>query len=266
MIEVIGKFLSFIGDIWQFFAKTYFAEPIFFFTRVIEAPLSSFFELLFVLFLLGVVVALAWGVIAAIMQRHIFAFMQVVETYIRFFGKLGAWVIVILVVSMVYEVIARYVFRAPTKWAFEVAYMLMGTVFMFGIAYCLQMRRHIRVDFIFDQVNEKTKAVIDLAGYVVLVPMLLWLTAGLWEYFHQAYKVDETSGESAWNPIIWPFKFTFVIAFVLLLLQVMLEALKNLLTLFGFKVPGPPRVEGLGGGRRDEDGLPNSEEIGQEPR
>ena len=107
------------------------------------------------------------------------------------------------------------------------------------------MRRHIRVDFLFDQVNDKTKAVIDLAGYVVLVPMLLWLTAGLWDYFHQAYKVDETSGESAWNPIIWPFKFTFVIAFVLLLLQVMVEALKNILTLVGHKVPPPPSVEGL---------------------
>ena len=245
MLEVFSKFLSFVGDIFDFFAKTFFEEPIYFFSRVLEAPLSSFYELIFVLFLLGVAVSLAWGVVAGVVNRSMIRFIQPVETYVRFFGKVGAWVITILVVSMVYEVIARYVFKAPTKWAFEVAYMLMGTVFMFGIAYCLQMRRHIRVDFLFDQVNDKTKAVIDLAGYVVLVPMLLWLPAGLWDYFHQAYKVDETSGESAWNPIIWPFKFTFVIAFVLLLLQVMVEALKNILTLVGHKVPPPPSVEGL---------------------
>ncbi|MEC9330219.1 MAG: TRAP transporter small permease subunit [Pseudomonadota bacterium] len=246
MLEVFGNYFSFIGDIFRFFAKAYFKEPAFFFSRVLEAPTSSFYELLFVLFLLGVVVALAWGVVAGIARRSLLPFIQAVETYVRLFGKIGAWVITILVISMVYEVIARYVFHAPTKWAFEVAYMLMGTVFMFGIAYCLQMRRHIRVDFLFDQVNDKTKAIIDLVGYMVLVPMLLWLTAGLWDYFFQAYRVDETSGESAWNPIIWPFKFTFVVAFVLLLLQVMMEVLKNILTLAGRKVPPPPPVEGLG--------------------
>ena len=120
---------------------------------------------------------------------------------------------------MVYEVLARYFFSAPTKWAFEMAYMLMGTSFMFGIAYCMQMGRHIRVDFVYDHVSLKKRQVIDLAGCVFLVPMLLWLTWGVWEYFADAYRADETSGESAWNPIIWPFKFSLVAGMVLLFLQ-----------------------------------------------
>ena len=266
MLEVGAKFFTFVGDITRFFSKSFFQEPAFFFSRVIDAPTSSFYEILFVLFLTGVVVTLAWGVIAAMIQVSFNPLIQSIESYVRFFGKLGAWVIVILIISMVYEVIARYIFRAPTKWAFEVAYMLMGTVFMFGIAYCLQMRRHIRVDFLYDQVNDKTKAVIDLVGYVVLLPMLLWLTAGLWDYFFQAYRVNETSGESAWNPIIWPFKFTFVIAFVLLLLQVMVEVLKNILTLLGHKVPEPLPIEGLSSKNPNEPDPLISEEAMREPR
>jgi TRAP-type mannitol/chloroaromatic compound transport system permease small subunit len=78
--------------------------------------------------------------------------------------------------------------------------------------------------------------------------------------------VNETSGESAWNPIIWPFKFTFVIAFVLLLLQVIVEVLKNILTLLGYKVPDPLPVEGLNSTNPNESNPLIPEEILREPR
>ena len=165
--------------------------------------------------------------------------------FTRWLAYIGAWILTILIVSMVYEVIARYFFDAPTQWAFEMAYMLMGTSFMLGIGLCMQMRRHIRVDFVYDHVSYKWQAVIDFVGYLFLVPMLLWLAGGLWEYFHAAYKVDETSGESAWNPIIWPFKFTFVMGFVLLLMQTVVEVIRCILTLSGREVPAPRPIEGL---------------------
>ena len=113
------------------------------------------------------------------------------------------------------------------------AYMLMGTSFMLGIGYCVQMRRHIRVGFVYDPDRARRRAVIDLVGFLFLVPVLAWLCGGLWDYFHQAYEVDEVSGRSAWNPIIWPFKFTFVIGFVLLLLQTLVEIVKSVMMTAG---------------------------------
>ena len=156
---------------------------------------------------------------------------------IRFFFWIGAWCITLLMGSMVFEVISRYFVGAPTQWAYEVAYMLMGTSFMFGIAYCLQVRRHVRVDFFYDNISIKSRAVVDLFGFCILLPMIIWLSAGLWDYFHHAYKVNELSGESAWNPIIWPFKFTFVMGFILLLMQTMAEVAKNILLLSTGDVP-----------------------------
>ena len=70
MLEVFSKFLSFVGAIFDFFAKTFFEEPIYFFSRVLEAPLSSFYELIFVLFLLGVAASLAWGVVAGVVWHE----------------------------------------------------------------------------------------------------------------------------------------------------------------------------------------------------
>ena len=107
----------------------------------------------------------------------------------------------------------------------------------------MQQKRHIRVDFFYDNVGDRGRAIIDLFGYFFLVPMMLWLCGGLWEYFLAAYKVNEVSGESAWNPIIWPFKFAFVIGFLMLFMQVAAEVVKCFMALAGREVPKPVYVE-----------------------
>ena len=244
-METFGKFLAFIGNLVALNWESYFKGSGHLFRRVAEAPGSSVFEALFCLFLLGALAALIVGIGRSLVRLSPVPFITTVEWYTRLFGYIGAFIILVLVVAMVYEVLARYFFSAPTKWAFEMAYMLMGTSFMFGIAYCMQMGRHIRVDFVYDHVSLKKRQIIDLAGYAFLVPMLLWLTWGVWEYFADAYRADETSGESAWNPIIWPFKFSLVAGIVLLLMQTTVQVVRAIMVLAGRPPPEPPPVGGL---------------------
>ncbi|MCH9675743.1 MAG: TRAP transporter small permease subunit [Gammaproteobacteria bacterium] len=242
-MEYLGKFGTFVLNIWRFFYESFFQHSGAFFTRVFEAPGESFFEALFVLFLVACAASVLLGLLLSVIKLSPMPFINSIQTLTRFFAYVGGWLIAILIIAMVYEVIARYFLDAPTSWAFEMAYMLMGTSFMFGIAFCLQLKRHIRVDFVYDNVGDRGRAIIDLLGYVILVPMVVWLCAGLWSYFEEAYRVNELSGESAWNPIIWPFKFAFVIGFVLLLLQIIVEILKCVMALFGVSVPEPKAVE-----------------------
>lgn len=186
------------------------------------------------------VAIIALGAARAVVRRDIWVFIRPIEAITKFFGGLSACIIPVLAVLMVYEVISRYAFLAPTKWAFEISYMLMGTSLMLAIAFCLQLRRHIRVDFLYDHVSLKKRALIDFVGFVVfLMPMLVWCSWGLWLYFLEAYKVNEVSGESAWNPIIWPFKFTFALGFYLLGIQTVAEICKCVLVLMGRDVPEP---------------------------
>jgi TRAP-type mannitol/chloroaromatic compound transport system permease small subunit len=157
---------------------------------------------------------------------------------------IGSWLLAPLILGMVWEVFSRYVLRSPTFWAFEIAYMLMGAAFMLGIAYTLQMRRHVRVDFLYDHVSPKLQATIDLVGFIVLVlPAATLVLYGLWDYFVYAYVNGELSGQSAWNPIVWPFRTTFVIGFALVILQTVAEILKCVLVLMGHDVPRPEAME-----------------------
>jgi len=180
------------------------------------------------------------GLLMAAVRRDIWSFIRPIEIINKISGIVAGCIIPILAVLIVYEVILRYAFRAPTSWIFEISYMLMGTSLMLGIAYCTQLRRHIRVDFFYDSVSDKKKALIDLAGFVLfLLPVITWISWGLFVYFLEAYKVNEQSGESAWNPLIWPFKFTFTFGFYLFTLQVLCEAIKCVLVLTDREVPEP---------------------------
>lgn len=159
-----------------------------------------------------------------------------IEAFSVFIGYIGAWAIAPLVVSMVYEVLARHLFNAPTFWAYEIAYMLAGTCYLFGMAYCMKMKGHVRVDFLYDQIGPKGRAIIDILGYIVLLlPGAIWLTYGLYGYAVEAYVDHELSGESAWNPVIWPFRTIWVIAYVALVLQSIAELLKSIQILFGLR-------------------------------
>ena len=162
-----------------------------------------------------------------------------IEWITRVFGYIAAWLVAPLVVTMVWEVFSRYVLSAPTFWAFEIAYMLMGASLMLGIAYALQLRRHIRVDFLYDMLSAKKRAAVDIVGYVFfLLPVVLWMSWGLWDYLVYAYVNDEVSGESAWNPVVWPFRVTFVVGFVLFALQIVAEIIKCVYALSGRDAPG----------------------------
>ncbi len=158
-----------------------------------------------------------------------------IDTFSTWIGYIGAWVMAPLILSMVYEVLARHLFDAPTYWAYEVGYMLAGTCYLFGMGYCLKERGHIRVDFIYDNIGPKGRACVDIFGYLILMlPGALWVTWGLAEYAIESYESHETSGESAWNPIIWPFRAVWVIGYATLCLQAFGETLRAARILFGF--------------------------------
>jgi TRAP-type mannitol/chloroaromatic compound transport system permease small subunit len=154
--------------------------------------------------------------------------------FVRFIGGLSLWsgraaalLVVPLVMAMVYEVISRYVFSAPTLWAFEVSYMMMGAIFMLAISYALQVGQHVNVDFIHDALPKRLVAVIDTLAYLVLTGFAAWLTL----------RSGEGSGLSAWNPPIWPYRNILALGFGLFALQCLAKAVENLLIALGRAEP-----------------------------
>jgi len=142
-------------------------------------------------------------------------------------GRLFALTQIFLVVTITYEVCARYFFHAPTVWAFESSSMANGSSFMLACGYALYKGAHVRTDIFWDRFSARKKGVIDLVSYLVLFfPTMIFLMAvgvdGAWH----SYITGERSQESVWRAIMWPFRSAIPLAALLFMIQGVSESLK----------------------------------------
>jgi TRAP-type mannitol/chloroaromatic compound transport system permease small subunit len=153
---------------------------------------------------------------------------QAIDKFTSTTGGWIAWLSVPLVLAVSYEVIARYFFNSPTTWAFDATYMLYGTLFMLGAAYALLKGAHIRTDFFFERWSVRTKGMIDAIAYVVFFfpSLLVFFYIGAQEGWY-AFEIMETSEQTPWRPILWPFKMMVPLAILLLLIQGVSETIKS---------------------------------------
>jgi TRAP-type mannitol/chloroaromatic compound transport system permease small subunit len=143
-------------------------------------------------------------------------------------GVWVAWLNVPLVLAVAYEVIARYAFNAPTIWSFDVTYMLYGTIFMLGCAYALLKGAHIRTDFFYEKWSDRTRGMVDSISYIVFFfPSIIMLLAASGTEAWYSFTINETSEQTPWRPILWPFKAVVPLTCVLLLLQGVSELIKS---------------------------------------
>ena len=143
-------------------------------------------------------------------------------------GTLVAWLMVPLLATVAYEVVARYLFGAPTSWAYETIYMLYAALFMLGAAYALRIGAHIRTDFLWEKWSVRTRAAIETFAYLAFFfpGMALLLVAGT-EAAWSAFIIDERSAETVWFPPLWPLKAVLPLSALLLLVQGVSEVAKS---------------------------------------
>ena len=147
-------------------------------------------------------------------------------------GRLTCFMLIPLVLGLTWEVVARYVFNAPTQWAYDMTFMLYGTFFMLGAAFTLQRKGHVRTDMYYERWSPRRQACIDLVCYLLLFLPVIWVfTYTGWGYFWKSFVSNETFVTSAWQPIAWPFKMALPLTGVLLAIQGLSEVFKCVHTL-----------------------------------
>jgi TRAP-type mannitol/chloroaromatic compound transport system permease small subunit len=149
-----------------------------------------------------------------------------------FVGKAFAWLILALTFGITYEVLSRYLFNAPTSWAFDASYMMYGTLFMMAGAYTLSRNGHVRGDVLYGFFPPRLQAGLDLLLYLLFfipgVVALIWAGTSFADY---SWGIGEHSSVSADGPPLYPFKTVIPIAGALLLLQGLVEIVRCALCL-----------------------------------
>ena len=153
---------------------------------------------------------------------------RIIDRFTDATGVWVAWLNMPLVLAVAWEVTARYVFNLPTIWSYDVTYMLYSAIFMLGCAYALHKGAHIRTDFFYEKWSDRTRGVVDTISYVLFFfPSIIMLMAASWSEALYAYNISETSEQTNWRPILWPFKAIVPLTCAMLLLQGISELIKS---------------------------------------
>jgi TRAP-type mannitol/chloroaromatic compound transport system permease small subunit len=136
------------------------------------------------------------------------------------FGKAFAWAIIVMAFGVGYEVFVRYVLNSPTTWAFDVSYLMYGTLFMMAGAYTLSRGGHVRGDFIYRLWRPQTQAKVELTLFILFFfPGITALVLSGWKYAARSWRYAEVSVNSPAGIPIFQFKSVIVAAGILLFIQ-----------------------------------------------
>jgi TRAP-type mannitol/chloroaromatic compound transport system permease small subunit len=147
-------------------------------------------------------------------------------------GKAFAWTVVVLTLSICYDVTLRYILNSPTQWGFDLAYILFGTLFMMAGAYTLSRNGHVRADMMYRSLKPRTQAAFDLVLYVLFfIPGIAALVYAGVEFTQVSWAMKEASSVTSSGTPIYPFKLVIPIAGGLLLLQGLAEIVRCVICL-----------------------------------
>ena len=122
-----------------------------------------------------------------------------------------------------FEVVMRYVFNSPTIYVHDSAIALSAVGFIFGGAYALQRREHIRISVIYDLLPRPAQRLCDAITLAVTTFFVAVLTYAASKMALTSLKLMETSGR-AWDvPIPAFLKTMLAVGAALMLAQALVQ-------------------------------------------
>ena len=142
-------------------------------------------------------------------------------------GRAFGWCILILTLSVSYEVFMRYVLNAPTVWAFDMMVQMYGALFLMAGPYALAQDTHVRGDVVYRLFSVRWQARVDFLLYLLFFfPGILALFWYGWEIASDSWCYKEVSWNSPARIQIYFSKTLIPLAGALLLVQGVAELIR----------------------------------------
>lgn len=142
-------------------------------------------------------------------------------------GRAFAWCILILTLSVTYEVFVRYVLNSPTVWAFDMMVQMYGALFLMAGPYALAQDGHVRADVVYRLFPVRVQASLDFLLYLLFffpgMLALFWYGA---EIASDSWRYKEVSWNSPARIQVYFFKTLIPLAGGLLIIQGLAELMR----------------------------------------
>jgi TRAP-type C4-dicarboxylate transport system permease small subunit len=126
---------------------------------------------------------------------------SIIDKITLYMSSILMFVVAVIMASMFYEVVMRYLFNSPTLWVEELSRWLGGVIFLLSGLYAMQQRSHIRVLIVYDLVSRPVQRIFDLIAASCVVFFCYAAATGYYKNAMTKLTTWELYG-SAWNPPI----------------------------------------------------------------
>lgn len=145
---------------------------------------------------------------------------KIISVLVDGVGKILAVVLLLMVLNVTFDVMMRYLFHASSVGMQEMEWHLFSIIILYGVGVALQHEAHVRVDFLYDRMKIKTKAIINICGTLLfLVPLSLLILFGSFHFVNDAYMINEISEDPGGLPYRWIIKGMIPLSFLFLLVS-----------------------------------------------
>ncbi len=166
------------------------------------------------------------------LETDVIKFIHSIEGLSIWVGRAFAWTILILTLSVTYEVFVRYVLNDPTVWAFDMMVQMYGALFLMAGPYALAQDAHVRGDVVYRLFSVRWQARVDFLLYLIFffpgMMALFWFGA---EIAMDSWRWEEVSWNSPARIQIYYFKTLIPVAGFLLMLQGLAELARCLIAM-----------------------------------
>ncbi|MDX1467385.1 MAG: TRAP transporter small permease subunit [Halomonas sp.] len=149
-------------------------------------------------------------------------------------GTSLSWLILVMMLIQFLIVVLRYAFSVNSIPMQESVMYMHAAVFMLAAAYTLKHDGHVRVDIFYRAMTPKRKALVDLAGTLfLLLPVMGFVILSSLGYVGKSWAILEGSPDSGGIPGVFLLKTLIPLFAGLMILQALVEAVKNVYVLTG---------------------------------
>ena len=158
-------------------------------------------------------------------------------------GRMVSWVSLLLVLVVFVDVVMRYMFKTSFVFTQELEWHLFAFIFLIGAGYTLLHDGHVRVDIIYQRLNVKGRAWVNLLGVIFFLIPGCWLVISTsWKFVGNSFSMLEGSPDPGGIPFRFIVKGTMTVGYALLLLQGLSMGFHALLQVLGLETVEEEKV------------------------
>ena len=154
-----------------------------------------------------------------------------IDKSIKYISYLTAFILASLVLLIVYDATARYLFSEGSTALQELEWHFFDIVILLSIAYTLKHNAHVRVDIFYDKFSNKAKSFINILSVLFFILPLSFLIIYIgMDFVEMSFTQNEASSDPGGLGYRWIVKALMPLSFILLALQalnLLVDEVKN---------------------------------------